>query len=286
MKITAFIPSKNRSCQLQLLLSSFERNCPQLFSPYILYRATEPAYKEGYERLKQERVGRDALWIDETTEPIYKQFRDAIEFSDYMGRSFCIFTDDCVFYRPCHVAPTQVDKAFDNATLCFSFRLGFNTIVQDYSTGRLQPALRDYEKFPMGLTDAIRWRWDEYRDTDNYGYPFAMDGCTYLPQDLLEWTDGWKFDSFRTWEGASNGPPRRDRIKKRYMASFAESCVLNIPANSMQFPKLDSGRFYPADAKELNDKYLDGYVIDLDAFDFTNVQGCHQEHPFYFCKPC
>ena len=285
--IDAFIFTKDRACQLHLLLESFRRNAPGLFRPYILWKASTVEYLRGYQQLMRsvDLIPLGTTW-DTEVRHVREHFLDAMRWSRQCNNLFCIWTDDCIFYRPLmRVTASDVERAMDDRTICFSFRLGLNTIVQDYRTGRLQRQLNDWSGICNGDGERIiHWPWRNYADTDNYGYPIAMDGCCYRPEDLLELSEAWEFDTFRTWEGASNGPPRRDKIKKPLMASFDTSCVINNPSNSMQWPPLAAGHLFPFSAEDLNRKYLDGYVIDLDGFDFSDVRGCHQEFPLKFRK--
>lgn len=286
MPIDAFIFTKDRACQLRLLLESFHRNCPGLFRPCVLWKTSNNEYKAGYQKLFRDSVvPRNTEW-DMEVRHVREHFVEAMHTSRQRGALFCIYTDDCIFFRQCKAKVEDIERGLDTDTICFSFRLGFNTTIQDYRTGYRQPPLTNWTAVQRGQDGPtlVWWKWRQYGDTLNYGYPIAMDGCCYRPEDLLALTEGWDFDTFRTWEGSSNGPPRRDKIKKPAMCCFDASCVVNVPANSMQWPPLAAGSFHPYSAEDLNRRYLDGWVIDLDAFDFSGVQGCHQEFPLKFKK--
>ena len=46
-----------------------------------------------------------------------------------------------------------------------------------------------------------------------------------------------------------------------------------------------SNHLFPGiSTKELNDRYLNGYTIDYDDLDFSNIKGCHQEIKMVFKK--
>ena len=281
VRIAAFIFSKDRACQLRLLLESFSVNCPNLFRPLVLFKASSPKFQAGYDLLSREKMCEklDVKWIPER-KSLYDHFLQVLDYVHNRGDIFAIFTDDCVFYRKCDVPAVQIttegmlDKVF-----CHSFRLGLNTQRQDYVRNTWQEPLRpsEIEYCPP----FVRWQW-KLRDKDtNYGYVSGQDGCTYRASDYLDLVKDWNFGTFRNLEGSLSNA-RRDQIKRPYLSSFAQSCVINIPTNSVQADPTLSGTKFHCDIETLNDKYLDGEVIDLKAFDFSNVLGCHEEHEYKF----
>lgn len=282
MKIQAFIFTKDRAAQLRLLLESFERNCPGMFEPYILWRASSADYNRGYAALSREELVPWTAWVEEA-KPIRQHFFEAIRYAQERSGAMAIFTDDCIFYRPCKATAGQVLATLDERTFVFSLRFGYNTRVQDYSLGSLQPPLQG-EPWQENGTWFVRWNFKQYNWTQNYGYPFGMDGHVFRTEDLITVTQGIRMRTFREWEGTLCQPGSRNMLKKAYMAALANSCVVNNPCNSMQWPPLEAGRFHPFGAAELNEKYLDGWAIDLDGFDFSDVRGAHQEFPIKFRK--
>mgnify|MGYP006122728385 FL=1 len=68
------------------------------------------------------------------------------------------------------------------------------------------------------------------------------------------------------------------------MIACRQSVLFSIPANCVQDPPLISGQLFPYTEEELNNKYLNGEVIDFDGmeFAFQNVVWCHNEAPLTF----
>lgn len=270
--IRLFIPSKDRACQLDALLQSLEDHCPGLFMPYIIWKASNESYFAGYCK-------------------VLKKFEDVIAFheknihDDFMtflkvchcGRYsdvFCMATDDCIFYRPCSIEPEDVNFAMDDETFCFSFRLGLNTIVQDYSTGRLQPPLSYYDET---YSKYIKWHWKSHNPTDNYGYCAGQDFCCYRATDLLQLLD-FPFNNLRHVESVLS-TEKRIHIMKEWMASPRESCAVNIPCNNMQEPFISNPALYQVSPEDLNRRYLDGETIILSDVYNAKIVGCHQNIP-------
>ena len=67
------------------------------------------------------------------------------------------------------------------------------------------------------------------------------------------------------------------------MLAFRESCLVSVPANVVADTfrnRASANEEYSAE--RLNRRFLAGERIDLDAMDFANVRGAHQEIPLRF----
>jgi len=53
--------------------------------------------------------------------------------------------------------------------------------------------------------------------------------------------------------------------------------VSNPVNNVNTFSPLFSGEKFSYPVEKLNDKYLEGYVVDLEAINFSNIKSTHQE---------
>ena len=51
--INAIIFSKDKACQLELLLKSIRRNTSNLFDIKVIYEASNSVFNQGYEKLKE-----------------------------------------------------------------------------------------------------------------------------------------------------------------------------------------------------------------------------------------
>ena len=62
------------------------------------------------------------------------------------------------------------------------------------------------------------------------------------------------------------------------MCCFEKGSIVNTPLNRVQETCLSvSGVFFAGGAKELNEKFLNGYRLSLEKMDFSTVIGVHQE---------
>lgn len=280
--ITAYIFTRNRAAQLDLLLRSLAANLPGLFKPYVVWRADSPEYAEGYREAVRRHPAAD--WVEDAGDPRSDMRAGAVHAEARSGL-LCLFTDDCVAWRPATISPGDVAFVMsDPFVLTASLRLGLNTLVQDYTTGRRQPPLgaANPSRFEAGET-WLKWDYRSFSPFDNYGYPFAMDAAVYRAADVLDWLDrvvpGMR--TYREWEGALHLPHRRAEAagRKTLMASPARSCVVNVPCNSSQVDPTASGTAFPVSKEGLNADFLAGRRIALGSIPFGEVDSCHREYP-------
>lgn len=276
--IPLFIPSKDRACQLELLLRSIEKNC-YIFSPHLVFESSNSLYKAGYDKLWEIET---EFWYENYNQvfPLIKEFENfLLKCIEIKEDIFGIATDDCVVFKKFNYDADFVKNQFKDEDLwCFSLRLGLNCTVQDYSTGRLQPELSYYEE----VEDCIKWNFKSCNVHDNFGYCGGQDFCLYRVDDILSILNRHKFSSMRELEGRLS-TEFRDGILREWMMSPKLSCAVNIPANNMQEPFIANG-FNSYAPSILNEKFLNGEVIDLEKIENADVKGCHQPIRYEFIK--
>lgn len=270
-----FIPSKNRAAQLDLLLTSIEQNCPLFENIIVCFKADNIEYKEAYNECAH--LHRNAIFV-----PEQQQIRThLLQFIDECKSPlFCICTDDTVFYYPSPVkSAKELEKPFSDPHpfLCFSFRLGFNTVVQDYKTNRLQAPLSNYV-----LNDkTVSWKWTEYHPLSNYGYASGQDAVAYHTPILKSMVKNIFFKTLRDLESHYALGGRYTLFNKPMMTSFTHSIAVNIPANAVQGGLYHSEVCYMS-TEELNKKFLDGDRISLAKMNFSNICGSHKEIEYVY----
>lgn len=291
------IVSKDRPAQLRLLLDSILSKEDRLFlftDFVILYTYSNNEYKSGYDLLIQKKMDSRFRFIKEDIGNIKSQILNEIKES--RSSYVCMLTDDSIIYTNVNnnfVTWTDIRDAFDKETVTFSLRYGFNTTIQYYKDGSLQPKLTNWpcdleQKIPnKNDVPYLRWDYTKYPLHLNYGYWASMDGHIYQKDLLYELTNSVDFKVVRTWEGVLAGQKYRDLLEKRgltKMASFEKSVLVNVPINCVQDPPLEISDTVAINQKTLNDRYLNGEIIDLDALDFSNIRGAHAEITFKFKK--
>lgn len=252
--------SKDRACQLNLLLESVKR-FGKISTIDVLYKASTSEYNTAYEELRRTYI--DVAFIQE--QDFVKNTMTSLELS---SGDLCLSTDDQVFYGNF----SEVDGLLANEV--FSYRLGLNTIVQNFHTGELQLPLTNYSS-----GEYISWNPQNYHPLQNYGYPFAIDTHVYNRNTLLSLLKSFTWRNTNEMEsGLFN---YRSMIS--VMKSYRKSVSFNIPCNNMSGVTI-SGKYHSYSNEELNKLFLNGYKISLDSVCNNTIKGCHQEVKYEFIK--
>ncbi len=121
--------------------------------------------------------------------------------------------------------------------------------------------------------------WDWTAADGDFGYPASVDGHIFRGGTLRPALHDCPPDAspnqvedhlVSTITQFHNGHSR--------MASYEHSCLVGLPLNVVtQTHRNRNGERYPWAADSLLGRYLQGQRIDLDALDFSDVRGAHQE---------
>ena len=267
-KLNAVIFSKDRACQLDLLLRSIERYVQggdQIrFS--ILYTATTPEFDQGYERVRK--FFPAMSFHDERMEPgDFK--RQILRFADPRIPCIMFLVDDDLFKNPFSVAD-QPFRTFerDREQLCLSLRLGKH-IRYCYSM--------DLPTSPPRF--ASDWDWDWKGLDGDWGYPMSLDGHIFRTTDLLSLLMSRVYSNPNTLEATLAAQP----LGKPKMSCYEYSRIMNLPINKVQH--VFDNRVGNVDHVVLNDLFLkERRRIRLEPFDgFVNVS-VHQELPLEYSQ--
>jgi hypothetical protein len=128
-------------------------------------------------------------------------------------------------------------------------------------------------------TPFLKWEWRLSDSNADWGYPTCVNSYIFKKDYLLDLMKHFSFNNPPTYEGGLNSI--KFQLMKKYMVSFRESRMLNIPANGMQTlvpTKHSANTDYSAE--NLNRKYLDGYFIStINMFDYVPSMG-NEERDF------
>lgn len=261
--------SKNRACQLRLLLDSLRANSPTLFDRIsILFKADDEFYSKGYEQLKQYYPA--LKYVQETNfrNNLIGLIDDEIEATTFM-------VDDAVVFRPIMARKIDIIRPVVKEYAIFSLRLGMNC---NYS----HPADLHYTLGEHEVNgEYLKFDYTKQMPGD-FRYPLSTDGHifnTTLIKDMLINTE---FNNPNSLEANLQKFVVMNSIPKTVI-SFTESKLVSIPANLVNNSfKNRHGLLYFYSEKELNDKYLTGETIDLTAMSFEDINGPHKEIKYEF----
>jgi hypothetical protein len=265
---TSIVFSKNRACQLDLLLRSILQNLPDFDEIHVLYHATEQQYLDGYE-IVQKRFP----WIYFQRQNDFEtDTRNLLE--NWVDEYVCFFVDDNIVYRPVLLTEDFLDSMWNSIPemTCFTLRLGKNTVIQDQYNNQPVVFPKEFLVGNINDTNVLVWNWTTVQVFGDFGYPFSVDGHIYKLRDILPLLD-YKFENPNAFEGRFN----KNSFKTRAMACFEQSALVNTPLNLVGSSNNNAGRWYGHTLEELNQKYLDNHQISLNSITNTKVVAAHQE---------
>ena len=272
--ITSIVFSKNRACQLDLLLSSIEKNFQDTDEIFVIYKHTDDLFQKAYDLLV-EKFSKNKQ-IKFVLESDFQE--DTIRAcSEAKNNYLAFFVDDDIVYRDVSINKL-LDGAFTENMSCISLRLGDNTVVQDCYTGQpcIIPDIHNVIEKDGGVLFVWNWISLGGRHT-NFGYPFSVDGHVYPKEDIIPIIQQYEYDTPNAFEG---------RFDKNWlkpdMCCLKTSSVVNTPLNLVGSSQNRAGEQFGISLEELNNKYVEGFIISLEDMDFSNITGCHQELPITF----
>ncbi len=271
--INCYIPSKDRPAQCDLLLRSLRENAPFL-QPTVVYAFSNCSFEAGYDKLIEKHPEVTFIYERnaEDSENLFYRFLE-----ENTNDLVCLFADDCIFFRHTNVDEDYLRSLFQYENLwTFTYRLGRNITVRDYTTNRSAKfpdsyAYNDYH---------LMWDWRSMDFWDMFGFAVGFDGYVYRAQDLLTLSERSSFGRICFWEGMicckfNNAPP-----EQKMMTCPTQSTVFVQQINTTHdFAYHTTGKFNIS-CKQLNDEWLQGKEIDLLSMDFSQVNCTHGEIPF------
>ena len=242
--LSVIIFSKDRPCQLDLLLGSIEQHISRdrRMRWSIIYRSSHPNYRQGYALVQQDYPW--ARWVPES------DFRtDVLEIASQPTTGLMFLVDDDVV-----LAPFSLDQAAvrvfvtDDSLACLSLRMHPNV-------SWCHP--KQIATPPPDLQPGLRWQWQGL--LGDWGYPMSLDGHLFRSADIVPLLARLPFHNPNSLESALAGAP----IPKPWMACYPQPRLVNIPCNRVQQTALN--RHMGHDPEELNRRFLAGERLDRSA---------------------
>ena len=258
--------SKDRSCQLELFLRSMKLYFKE-FSQYkinILYTYTNNKFKEGYEKLFKIYNDENIRYIREL-----ENFKNHVLLLLNPDNPYTVFfVDDIIFKNP-FTLESKHFKLFtlNDEILTLSLRLHPNLTYCYAARHRMIP--------PQFETNNL-FKW--YGQHGDYGYPMSLDAHILRTADILPLTRAITFNNPNSYESMLAFYP----LNRPKMICFDESVVMNNPINKVQ--NFNNNIHGNVSALFLNEKFLEGNIIDLYDFKGLKNKSCHQEVEIKFCK--
>lgn len=267
LKFDAIYFSKDRACQLDLLLKSSEQFAfNHLNTIYALYKHSNDNFKKGYEKLINKQFKNlNIQWISETN--FYTDFKEIL-INKIKTKYFLPCSDDNVFIN--HIKFQDVDEFLKEDEIGFSLRLGKGLeYCQPASLNMEEP---EFEELPDNV---LRWNWTLGDERVCYYYPNPIDSQIYQTSYFI--SKVFTLKSFKLPAEIEVQMNHNRDESKPFIKSFDASKLISIPANTARdnTPCSNLG----ISLEELNEKFLTGWIIDLDQcitdLKETGLKACH-----------
>lgn len=257
--LNIIIFSKDRACQLELLLRSMKFYFKEFYEYKInvLYTYSDDIFKKGYDKLFTIHNDSNINYVKET-----QNFKNHVLLLLNLENPYSIFfVDDIVFKNHFTIN-------------CKQFKLfTLNDEILTLSL-RLHPHLTYCYPAKIRMTQPIfdsnlLFKW--VGQHGDYGYPMSLDGHFFRTGDFIALTKALSFNNPNSYESSLAAYPF-NRLK---MMCFEDSIILNNPLNKVQ--NFNNNYHGNISASFLNEKFLDDYIIDFENFKEFKNYSCHQE---------
>ncbi len=268
LKIDMLVWTKDRACQLDLLLRSIKDNFVNYGNIYVRYDYSSSEFKKGYEKVIKKDYNLPITYI-ETTGVFDKDTKDII--NKFTTEHMVVLCDDDVFIIPVDVR--ELLFYYNEEVCAVSLRMS-KDITYCYGTQKESPL----PEFLPCEGNFLKWKWADSDPSTDWGYPGAVNIHIYKTKWYKNMIKDLTFDNPNILESLFN---KNREAFAPYILSLKRTRVLNIPVNQVQTvcPTNPFGKKYAYTRKELNDKFLDGYIIDTkNIYDYKN-KGVNEELP-------
>lgn len=266
--IELLIFSKDRACQLDLLLRSIKDNLPQVNRINVLYKISNEFYSKGYYKLfdKYNYIN----WIQE--ENFELDVKEII--NESICKYFlCLVDDEVIIRKPDW---NLIFKYFDDTINNISLRLNNHINYSYTSECKVDPV-------PFTINDPIvKWDWTKLSPVGDMGYPSCINSAIRDTEYFKNIINNITFKNPNVLEAEINF--KRDE-NKPFMLAFKKAISISIPNNFTQQFESRNSKKQEFSLEKLNDNFLNGYIIntnnlyglDLDSatmpIDYNFIQG-------------
>lgn len=237
-EVSVIVFSKNRACQLDLLLRSLRLNVKQK-NLRVLY-VCDPEYAAAYDKVMT--MHSNAEFILE------KDFQNQVINSITDEYLLFLIDDDVMIDSYSEDCPEFLKFQRNEDIICLNLRMARN-----YDYDFLKNKQVPIPKFDDGM-----WEWKNYRH--DWGYPMAVSAHIFRKKDILPILEKIKFTGPHSLERYMRF--MRWTLNKPLMIGFKTAKFVNIPINRVGSNPQRIANIITASF--LNDKFMQGYVIDLD----------------------
>jgi hypothetical protein len=145
-----------------------------------------------------------------------------------------------------------------------SFKNGYDKLIEIHNDDNI-----NYIKETTNFKNHVLMLLDPKKDYS--GYPMSLDGHFFRTSDILPLTRAIQFKNPNSYESILAGYP----LNRPKMICFEDSIIINNPINKVQ--DFNNNHHGNISADFLNDKFLEGKIVDLEDFKGIKNTAVHQE---------
>jgi hypothetical protein len=288
MSVQAVIFSKDRALQLHATLASFRLQCSEAadIPIAVVFRSSESEFQKGYNTLGRELAGElQVTWVEESdfkknllsalTAPSRGEHRWWERFwprqLEPRYDHILFMVDDNIFVRNfSSFAAVHVLETNSNA-LGFSLRLGRNT---GYCYSNRCP--QEFPEFCEHGEGILGFEW--VKQQGDFGYPLEVSSSLYRTPDLLPLLRKLPYNNPNRLEQGLSVSRMLLARRRPDLLCFDQSVAFCAPVNKVQ-SVVDNraGKNEAYSSERLNDLFLQGYRIDVEALSGFVPDAAHQE---------
>lgn len=281
--IEAIILSRDKACQLDLLLTSIQRNSKNLFSLKVIYEASNKSFEQGYNKLKEKFYYKDRYGLNFPIKWHERSSKNlSLDIVNVLNRGSdltCVFNDENILFSATPSYKKIINFFRKEPVAALSLRIGDNTVIQNpYSVDKY--FIDKPEDFSLIHETFVAWNASSLEPFTNFSMPFSHNGHIYttkLIEHILKQTEIDSIDNFETllqkdlYSGQFEGliPPYISCLQS---SALVTNSAIKISDDEEFEQKFDTSEF------SINERYLKGYEIDYNFFDFSNISKPFQEH--------
>lgn len=278
LKIDILVWTKDRACQLDLLLRSIGDNFKNYGNISVRYDYSTPELKKGYEKVINKNYGFTVAYVERNedlkVDDFEKNTKDII--NSMQSEYVMLLCDDDVFIRD-----TQVDEIFthygdDVCTVSLRMSEDINFCYGTQKNCVLPEFLPCHGNF-------LKWNWKDSDPSTDWGYPGAVNIHIYKKKWYQDMIKDMKFNNPNELECLFN---KNRKAFKPAILAFKKTRILNIPVNQIQTvcPTNPFGKVHNYTKEDLNNRWLNGDIIDTKGIYMYQNKGVNEELPLVFVR--
>jgi hypothetical protein len=268
MSTDILVFSKDRACQLDLLLTSIEERGSSFGNVSVIYRSSDQKFSDAYDKCKSAHASVNFIEEVNFQNQVKSWLNDSKRSSTVM-----LSVDDDVLRD--YVNFEEVSQILVNnpQIICYSPKLGLQ-LTQCYSLN--QPQI-----VPNGNVINGYFLWEWRNAVHDWQYVFSVGGHVFRTAEIAAWVSSFNFSNPNNLEDSIQ------RIKNHFVVpsaaiSHVVSKMINTPMNRVQ--NTHANRCGDISHIELNENYLEGRRLDPSSYYSIVPTACHENAPAVWRK--